>query len=132
MSVGSFDPTAAAPAIDAEMLATLLGAASLLDADDFGLDQVTVKRLAGSVRQDPQAWQSAGEKLADEQLVALVRFFTLAEGRLSGWDLGAKSPVIPLVRLLKKRGGYPADLTGWIKSNTDNRFLPHGSLMDRL
>ena len=132
MSVGSFDPTAAAPAIDAEMMTTLLDAAALPDVDDFGLDQVTVKRLASSVRQDAQAWQSAAETLADEQLIALVRFFTLAEGRLAGWDLGAKSPVIPLVRLLKKRGGYPTDLTGWIKSNSDNRFLPHGSLMDRL
>ena len=42
------------------------------------------------------------------------------------------APVIPLVAELKRRGDYPNDLTAWIKANTDNRFLPYGSLMDRL
>ena len=40
--------------------------------------------------------------------------------------------MIPLVRELKRRGAYPAELTAWIKANTDNRFLPYGNLMDRL
>jgi len=51
---------------------------------------------------------------------------------LPGFELGARSPVIALVRLLKQRGEYPDDLTGWVKANTDNRFLPYGSLLDRL
>jgi hypothetical protein len=51
---------------------------------------------------------------------------------LLGFETGPKSPVIALARALRKRGEYPDDLTAWIKVNTDNRFLPHGSLMDRL
>jgi hypothetical protein len=40
--------------------------------------------------------------------------------------------VIPLARLLKSRGDYPEDLTAWIRAHTGNRFLPYGSLLDRL
>ena len=65
------------------------------------------------------------------QLLALIRFYTLAES-LPGWEAGARSPVIPMVAELKKRGEYPADLGVWIKERTDNRFLPYGSLLDRL
>jgi hypothetical protein len=39
---------------------------------------------------------------------------------------------VPLVALLKSRAAYPSELTRWIKTNTSNRFLPYGSLMDRL
>jgi hypothetical protein len=35
--------------------------------------------------------------------------------------------VIPLVKMLKERGDFDADLRKWIKSNTKNRYLPYGS-----
>ena len=44
----------------------------------------------------------------------------------------AKSAVVKLVRVLKQRGEMTPELTSWIKANSDNRFLPHGDLMDRL
>ena len=37
-----------------------------------------------------------------------------------------------MVRELKRRGRFEVALTTWIKANSTNRFLPHGSLMDRL
>ena len=52
--------------------------------------------------------------------------------RLPNWEALGRSPVIPLVAELKRRGRYPRELTGWIKANTTNRFLPYGSLLDRL
>ena len=52
--------------------------------------------------------------------------------RFVSWKADAKSAVVPLVRALKQRKAYDKALTGWIKANTDNKFLPHGSLMDRL
>ena len=67
-----------------------------------------------------------------EQLVGWLRVLTLAETAVPDCDGGAKSPVIDIARLLRDRGDYPADLTAWIKSVSKNRFLPYGSLLDRL
>lgn len=72
-------------------------------------------------------WQVA-EQLSDQELEQLVRFFTLAEMQLSGWDAGKTSPVIYLVKMLKKRGAFAPELKKWIKANTDNRFLPNGAI----
>ena len=80
------------------------------------------------MNQDASAWQSA-EDLSTDDLVSLVRFFTLVEARVSGWEAGRKSPVIPLVRLLKARDAFTPELRKWIKSNTDNRYLPYGSAL---
>jgi hypothetical protein len=77
-------------------------------------------------------WLDAGQELTSDSLVALIRLFTLGEGQFSTWQAGAKSAVVKLVRVLKQRGEMTPELTRWIKANTDNRFLPHGDLMDRL
>lgn len=80
------------------------------------------------MRQDEAYWQAA-EALAEDELVALVRFFTLAEMQLPGWDAGKQSPVIYLVRMLKQRQAFTPALRQWIKANTDNRYLPNGALL---
>ena len=67
-----------------------------------------------------------------ERLTGWLRALVLAEQAVPGCDAGAKSPAIHIARLLRERGDYPADLTAWIKSVSRNRFLPYGSLMDRL
>ncbi len=132
MSVEPFDPGALTLRLDAAVLEELAAAADSLDADDFGLSRERVTTLAAVARHDGQIdWRAAAGELSVDVLVALVRLYTLAE-RLPGWEAGAKSPVIPLAAELKQRGAYPEGLTAWIKSNTDNRFLPYGSLMDRL
>jgi hypothetical protein len=132
LSVEPFDPSALALKLDQVVLAELLQAAADSDADDFGLSRERISALAAIARHDAKTdWQAAGSKLTSAQILALVKFFTLAE-RLPGWEAGARSPVIPLAAALKQRGDYPDDLTAWIKSHTDNRFLPYGSLMDRL
>lgn len=74
-----------------------------------------------------ESWQSACESLDNQQIHHLIRFFTLAEMQLSGWEAGDKSPVISLVKILKSRDAFPEkDFIRWIKQNTDNRFLPYG------
>ena len=40
--------------------------------------------------------------------------------------------MIALARLLRERDDYSAELTAWIRSVSSNRFLPYGSLSDRL
>lgn len=131
MVVGAWDPEEQIRALDASVLAELTEAAKQLHLDDFGLSAVAAGRLAATVRLAPEAWRAA-EGLADEDLIRLVRLYTLAEGRFADWKAGAKSPVIALCRILRDRGAWPAKLTAWIKANSDNRFLPYGSLMDRL
>jgi len=76
----------------------------------------------------PSAWEIA-RALDSESAISLVRLFTLVEDQVSGWEAGNKSPVIWLVKVLKERGDLEADLRKWIKSNTKNRYLPHGSAL---
>lgn len=101
-----------------------------------GADSVSSSQLRSSgldseewvMNQEEAAWESA-EDLSSDDLIALVRFFTLVEQHVSGWEAGKKSPVIPLVKILKTRDEFSADLRKWIKSNTDNRYLPYGSAL---
>lgn len=76
----------------------------------------------------PTAWEAA-RSLDSDTVISLVRLFTLVEEQVSGWDGGNKSPVISLAKILKERGDLEADLRKWIKSNTKNRYLPHGSAL---
>lgn len=107
-------------------------AAAQLGADGFGLDGAERDRLAPWMTAGHSVWEEAAESADADELVAWIRFFTLAEAKLSGFEAGARSPVVSLARVLRQRNAYPSDLTRWIKANTTNRFLPHGSLADRL
>jgi len=83
------------------------------------------------MKQNKEEWLKVSPELEQHTIVHLVRFFTLAEAQLSGWEAGSKSPVIWLCRELKNRGAFPdAELIAWIKENTDNKFLPYGNLLD--
>ena len=134
--VGVWDPKAepglGAQAAGVPPMDLLRKAATQLDADGFGLDAAERSRLAPWMTAGHSLWEAAAEGADADEVVAWIRFFTLAEAQLPGFEAGARSPVVPLARALRQRGEYPADLTRWIKAHTANRFLPHGSLMDRL
>ena len=131
LSVGAWDPAEQISELNDSVLAELLAAADCLDREDLGLSAADASRLAATARLPTAAWQRAAA-LDDEQLIGLVRLYTLAEGRFPEWKAGSASPVIALCRLLRRRGAWPADLTAWIKVRSDNKFLPYGSLADRL
>lgn len=138
MAVGSFDPSNKNSTSDVNSgdLLDFSRASQALEAENFGLDELAIARLAPLARHAPGSggadWALVAESMDDSTIVDLIRLFTLAESRLSGWESGAKSPVVALAALLRRRDAYPKELTGWIKANTSNRFLPYGSLMDRL
>ena len=132
MPVETFDPLSAKPEMSGDILARLLNAATSLDAEAFGLSPEEVTRMAPLVRHGDVDWRALAANLSDVEVEALIRLFTLAEAAFPAWESGPRSPVIPLVAEMKQRGCYPQALTAWIKSNTDNRFLPYGSLLDRL
>lgn len=131
MSVESFDPSAQAAVLSAPVLTRLLGAAAA-QPPEFGLSQLEREQFAGLSQVAAGDWRAAVADLSAAELVALVEFFTQAAEAIPGWEAGAKSPVIPLVAELKSRGEYPSDLTSWIRAHSTNRFLPYGSLADRL
>lgn len=132
MSVESWDPKAANSRLSDKEIDRFLAAADRLDEPGFGLAENEVNDLAPLARHGSADWAAAGVALGDAKVIALIRLFTLAEAEFALWEAGAKSPVVPLAALLKKRGAYPEDLTAWIKAHTSNRFLPYGSLLDRL
>ena len=132
MAVEGWEPPAST-GLGEETVAQFVAASAQLEAPEFGLAADAVAQLAAFARQSPSMdWAGAVAGLTSGEVVSLIRLFTLAEGRFATWEAGANSPVIVLAKLLKERDAYPVDLTGWIKANSENRFLPYGSLLDRL
>ena len=107
-------------------------AAQMVDADlsDLGtvLDKESIKRDATLMTQTEESWAVAAA-LSDDDIVVLVRFFTLAEMQLAGWEAGKRSPLVPMVKILKSRGVFTPELRKWVKANTDNRYLPNGAAL---
>lgn len=138
MAVGSFDPSNKNSTSDVNTadLLEFSKASKAQESDNFGLDELAIARLAPLARHAPGSggadWALVAQSMEDSAIIDLIKLFTLAESRLSGWESGAKSPVVALAALLRRRDAYPKELTSWIKANTSNRFLPYGSLMDRL
>ena len=135
MSVDTFDPrqfNAKQKPIAADLLAQAVELATSAVPEDYQvqLSQEQVNLLAPLLQQP--GWNDVAAELDDAAIVSLIRFFTLGEMGHPAWKAEAKSPVVALVRVLKKRKAMPGDLVAWIKANTTNRFLPHGDLMDLL
>ena len=107
MTVGSFDPSNKNSTSDVNSadLLEFSRASESLEESDFGLDELAIARLAPLARHAPGAggpdWSALGADMADTAVIGLIRLFTLAESRLSGWEAGAKSPVVPLAALLR-------------------------------
>ena len=130
MSVNTYDPNAVAQPIDAELVGELCVLGVELSDDELALSDTDVARFT-ALASHPD-WSVLAETLNDTEISALIRVFTLGEMQYSSWAAGEKSPVVSLVKVLKKRGAYTTEFTRWIKTHTTNKFLPHGSLLDRL
>ena len=113
-------------------LVRLSEAADSLEKPDLGLTADERAGWGSLMKLPADVWLPLLAAEPDERLVRIAKSLTVAEMRLPGWEAGARSPVITIVRELKRRGSYPKDLTAWIKAHTTNRFLPYGSLADRL
>ncbi|MEX2321577.1 MAG: hypothetical protein WD668_09475 [Saccharospirillum sp.] len=130
MSLGTWTPTETTPQPPSRNTLILAASLGLNDVHSFpahaapeGLDE-----LQGWLKQPRSLWQPVLEPLETDILVALIRFFTLAEHHWAGWEAGDKNPAIWICKALKPRGAFPdAELTRWIKAHTDNRFLPYGN-----
>ncbi|MEZ5524599.1 MAG: hypothetical protein R3E62_06480 [Pseudomonadales bacterium] len=134
-TVDTWDPSQQGdtPGIDKEVLLQLaqISADGKLDQLQQTLSSEQINAHRHLMKHHKEDWLSSAANLEPDTLVHLVRFFTLAEMQLPGWEAGSKSPVVWLCRELKNRGAFPdAELIAWIKSNTDNKFLPYGNILD--
>lgn len=132
MSVGSWQPDLYGAPLDSALLDRLIEAADTLERQALGLAPQEVAAFASCMRREAAEWQALVRERPDADLVALVRVLTVAEQKLPNWEAGNRSPVIALAAELRRRGTYPPSLTAWIKANSTNKFLPWGSLLDRL
>ena len=129
MSTGVWEP---AKPVDINLgkLRELAGLVNTINLENLtaALPQETIESEKKLMHCQPKDWLAA-EGLTDDELILLIRFFTLAEMQLPGWDGGQLSPVIYLVRILKQRSAFGSELRRWIKANTDNRYLPNGAAL---
>ena len=133
MSAGIWNPdTARRKSLDGAVLQKIRSAAAEVmrtgAASSAILRECALETDQWLMRCDEKDWARV-QSLPTDEIMALVRFFTLVEAQVPGWDAGGKSPVIPLVKVLKSRDAFGADLRRWIKSNTKNRYLPYGSAL---
>jgi hypothetical protein len=129
--VGSWDP-AKHVTVDASAVSRLCLADDEIEAPNLGFTPEEIARYAPLMRLPPERWSEVAQTLSVTQIESLIRVLTVGEMKLPGWEAKAKSPVIPLVTELKRRNAHRKELNAWIKAHTTNRFLPYGSLMDRL
>ena len=130
--VGTWQPDSGAIAIDRAVLVRLAGCATHLDEPKLGLQSTEVERFAPLMRRPGEEWRAAAALVDAALLEDLIRVLTVAEEKLPNWEGGAHSPVIALAAELRERGAYPKTLTAWIRKHSQNKFLPWGSLADRL
>ena len=131
MSIGNWTPTNPDAEIDSALLETGLTASREGKLEELtqilSLDQQT--DLASQLRLPKETWLIALEHYNSEQLKALLRFFVRAEMLVPGCEVGDQSPAIWANKLLRQRGDrLTKEDPLWIRENTNNRFIPNGSI----
>ena len=130
--VGVWQPDSNATPLERTLLERLARCASHLEEAALGLAPDEVVRYATLMRLPREQWAAAVTALDAATIERLIRFLTVAEEKLPNWEGGAHSPVIALAAELRARDAYPKPLTAWIRAHSQNKFLPWGSLADRL
>ncbi|WP_237066740.1 hypothetical protein [Microbulbifer guangxiensis] len=131
MSVGAWEPeqpNPTQPEIDRERLQRFIAsvATGQIQLEKLSEEDRTASQL---IRLPAQHWLEESEHWEAEEIWQLIRFFTLAEAQLPGWDAAAESAVIPLARALRRRQQpLSKEQLLWIRQHSDNRYLPYGPL----
>ena len=135
MSIGSWSPEGentdnfSLSAADLEKMAAL-GESSSVEQLADNLTAEDIEKLLPAVKQDQSWWENQAQELSDSAMIGLIRFFTAAEEQLPSWEALEKSSVIPLNKILKKRGvKLDRDMLLWIRQHSSNRFLPNGAIL---
>ncbi|MFK7976570.1 MAG: hypothetical protein AB8C02_10560 [Halioglobus sp.] len=133
MSLGSWDPSAGSTSSDLQLTPALLQRLIAFSADEQ-LEQLSDhfkdddEQLARLMQIDHALWHDATQALDEAELRHLIRFFAVVEN-VPGWEAGATSPVIPLAKVLRKRGErLDKPFLQWLREVNENRYLPYGPL----
>lgn len=136
MALGTWNPADGSEQLAYRPDPSLIAAcATFAQTDDWtGLADWVATHLPADANQmmkaEREAWQPCLVDQNRNTLLALAKFFTVAEQQLPHWHGGDKSPVIWIARHLKQRGEpLDRDTVLWIKAHTDNRFLPNGPIL---
>ena len=114
--------------VDCDLLCQIADAFRVSRLDNEFFTEAFIKNNAQLMQQECQSYDVAN-RLSDNVITDLIQFFTLAEMAYTEWKSGKKSPVVYLVKILKSRGVFDVELRKWIKDNSDNRYLPYGSVL---
>lgn len=126
MTVDSWQPTPVPTKIEPDDLERLLASASDFKSNEnFTPELNWIQPLAMA---DHSIWQNTVQSLNDDELIGLIKLLTVVEAQ-NNWDLGEKSPVIAIFKSYKKKSGVNRELVKWVKSNSDNKYLPFGPLI---
>ncbi len=139
MSTGVWDPNASSSTqenannyqLDADFLKKIINTVNIDDPRSLDnlLSENEIKEHRDIMFLSKETWFSTLENFENEELLMLIRFFTLAEVQFTNWQAEEKSPVIWIAKLLRKRKyAIQKDLLIWIKNNNKNKFLPFGPL----
>ncbi len=129
MSTGSWIPEGEKSSLNLPGQALLASWASH-DEDTIGqLDEVSQRALKSTINAGVDNWQPHLENCDSDTLLGLLRFFTLLEMAHPHLRADKHNPAIACAKLLRKRGNsLDKELLQWIRSVSDNRFLPYGPL----
>ena len=114
--------------VDCDLLCQIADAFRISRLDNEFFSEDFIKNNTQLMQQERQSYDLAND-LSDNVITDLIQFFTLAEMAYTEWRSGKKSPVVYLVKILKSRGVFGVELRKWIKDNSDNRYLPYGSVL---
>lgn len=133
MSIGNWTPNQSSDSISIDD-AFLQRCLTIADSDDINnLNSILTeqeKQQSQIMHAQQEVWNSSLKTYSIEQLHALIRFFTLAEMQIAGWEAGSQSPVIAIHQYLKNQGEkLDKEMLLWIRKNSTNRFIPYGAVL---
>ena len=132
MTIESWSPTASQQPLPETINFSryiALGSESLHVDDLQNNRELETSVLTQLIKQPDEYWQNKCQDFKTEDIVALIRFFTVLEESDSQFSCGDKSPVIYLNKILKRRKSpLDKEMLLWIRANSSNRFLPNGRI----
>lgn len=82
------------------------------------------------IKQPQEVWHPLLMLLSQQQMMDLAHFYVISEMTQPGFEAGDKSPAIWVFRHLKSENNLPDKaVIRHLKSLTDNRFIPYGSVL---
>lgn len=133
MTIEQWTPATQTPDISSELLLQLTNLSQTWAANPEQIPELPdgLNSTARNwLQHSEQHWQQAIRALTPEQQIDLAFFYVLAEMKLSGWESKDKNPAIWIFRQLKAQQQLPEKATiKYLKSLTDNRFIPYGSVL---